>query len=64
MAVKILIKKDIELENNLLINDPYKLIDDPNVDVIVEVMGGTDIAKDIILKSLRAGKSMLQQIKQ
>ena len=41
-------KRDIELENNLLINDPYKLIDDPNVDVIVEVIGGTDIAKDII----------------
>ena len=42
-------KRDVELENNLLINDPYELIDDPNVDVIVEVMGGTDTAKDIIL---------------
>ncbi len=52
-------KRDIELENNLLINDPYKLIDDPNVDVIVEVIGGTDIAKDIILKSLRARKSVV-----
>ena len=52
-------KRDIELENNLLINDPYELINDPNVDVIVEVMGGTDIARDIILKSLKARKSVV-----
>ena len=52
-------KRDIELENNLLINNPYELIDDPNIDVIVEVMGGIDIAKDIILKSLKAKKSVV-----
>ncbi len=52
-------KREIKLENIQLINDPYKLIDDPNVDVIVEVMGGIDIAKDIILKSLKARKSVV-----
>ena len=52
-------KRDIELENNLLINNPFELIDDPNIDVIVEVMGGIDIAKDIILKSLKSGKSVV-----
>ena len=52
-------KRGIELEKKLLVNDPYELIDDPNVDVIVEVMGGTDIAKDIILKSLKARKSVV-----
>ena len=52
-------KRDIELENNLLINNPFELIDDPNIDVIVEVMGGIEIAKDIILKSLKAGKSVV-----
>jgi len=52
-------KRDIELENNLLTNDPYELVKDPNIDVIVEVMGGTDLAKDIILKSLKARKSVV-----
>ncbi len=52
-------KRDIKFENNLLINDPYELIEDPNVDVIVEVMGGTDVSKDIILKSLKARKSVV-----
>ncbi len=52
-------KRDIKLDNNLFINDPYELINDPSIDIIVEVMGGTDIAKDIILKSLMARKSVV-----
>ncbi len=52
-------KRDIDLEKNILIDDPYQLIDDPSVDVIVEVMGGIDMAKDIILKSLKARKSVV-----
>ena len=52
-------KRDIEFEKNLLIDDPYELIKDPNIDVIVEVIGGTDVAKDIILRSLKARKSVV-----
>jgi len=56
IAVKDLNKKrDIELDNNLLTDDPFKLINDPSIDVIVEVMGGLDLAKDIILQSLKLG---------
>ena len=65
IAVKDLNKKrDIELDNNLLTDDPFKLINDPSIDVIVEVMGGVDLAKDIILQSLKLGNLLLQQIKQ
>ena len=52
-------KRDIAIDNNLLVDNPIELIDDPSIDVIVEVMGGIDIAKDIIMKSLRAGKSVV-----
>ena len=52
-------KRDIDFENNLLIDDPIKLINDPSIDVIVEVMGGINLAKEIILKSLKAGKSVV-----
>ena len=52
-------KREIDFENNLLISDPNELINDPNIDVIVEVMGGIDKAKDIIIKSLKAGKSVV-----
>jgi len=60
IAVKDLNKKrEIAIDNNLLVDNPIELIDDPSIDVIVEVMGGIDIAKDIIMKSLRAGKSVV-----
>jgi len=39
--------------------DFSKLINDPSIDVIVEVMGGVDLAKDIILQSLKLGKSVV-----
>ena len=52
-------KREIDIDNNLLVDNPIELIDDPSIDVIVEVMGGIDIAKDIIMKSLRAGKSVV-----
>ncbi len=52
-------KREISPGNNVLVDNPMILIDDPSIDVIVEVMGGVDIAKDIILKSLKAGKSVV-----
>ena len=60
IAVKDLNKKrDIKIDNNLLTDDPFKLISDPSIDVIVEVMGGVDLARDIILQSLKLGKSVV-----
>ena len=52
-------KRDFDFENNLLTDDPNELINDPSIDVIVEVMGGIDIAKDVILNSLKVGKSVV-----
>ncbi len=60
IAVKDLTKKrEFSTEKGLLIDDPDLLINNPSIDVIVEVMGGTDLAKNIILKSLHAGKSVV-----
>jgi len=60
IAVKDLNKKrDIDIDNNSLTDDPFELINDPSINVIVEVMGGVDLAKDIILRSLKSGKSVV-----
>ena len=60
IAVKDINKeREIIIENDLLIDDPNVLINDPSIDVIVEVMGGIDLAKDIIIKSLKNGKSVV-----
>ena len=52
-------KREFSTEKGLLIDNPDSLINNPSIDVIVEVMGGTDLAKEIILKSLDAGKSVV-----
>tara|TARA_B100000073_G_scaffold346079_1_gene356628 strand:- start:540 stop:1856 length:1317 start_codon:yes stop_codon:yes gene_type:complete len=60
IVVKNLTKnRDLPIDKELLTNDFNLLIDDPSIDVIVEVMGGTTLAKEIILKSLQAGKSVV-----
>ena len=60
IAVKDVFKKrDFTFDNNLLVDDIGVIIDDPTIDVIVEVMGGIDTAKDVILKSLKSGKSVV-----
>ena len=47
IAVKDLNKKrSIQLDKNLLIDDPFELINDPSIDVIVEVMGGINLARN------------------
>ncbi len=43
----------------LLVSNPLALVRHPKVDMIVEVMGGCSVARDLILASLRAGKSVV-----
>lgn len=38
---------------------PEDILADPDIDIIVEVMGGTGPAKDFILRALRAGKTVV-----
>ena len=60
IAVKNLSKKRDVIDNKELLTDNINiLIEDPNIDVIVEVMGGINETKDIILKSLNSGKSVV-----
>ncbi len=60
IAVKNLSKnRGFAIDKNLLTNEPLILINDPSIDVIIEVMGGIEYAKEIILKALNAGKSVV-----
>ncbi|MBA4373434.1 MAG: homoserine dehydrogenase [Thermodesulfovibrio sp.] len=55
------IKKDrgIKLKKGVLTTDAHAVIDDPEIDVIVELVGGTTIARDLVLMALRAGKHVV-----
>ena len=49
------IKRDrgIKLAKGVLINNADSLISDPDINIVVELIGGTTIAKDIMLKAIR-----------
>lgn len=39
--------------------DAFELVADPDIDVVIELIGGTGIARDIVLAALDAGKSVV-----
>ena len=60
IAVKNLSKqRDFEHDQNLLTDDIKDLLEDNSIDVIVEVMGGIEETKEIILKAINSKKSIV-----
>ena len=51
--------RGIQLPPGLLISDAMKLIDDPEVDVVVELVGGTTIARKFVSEALKRGKPVV-----
>jgi len=41
------------------VDDPYKIIDDPEINIVVELVGGIDPAKNYILDSIKNGKNIV-----
>jgi homoserine dehydrogenase len=51
--------KGIQLPDGVFINDAHKVVDDPDTDIIIEMIGGEGIAKDLILKAIENGKHVV-----
>ena len=51
--------RGITVGEGVLMTDAIALIDDPNVDVVVELVGGVTFAKDFVLRALRNGKPVV-----
>ena len=43
--------RGVKLPDGVLINDAKKLADEKDIDIVVELVGGTTFAKDIILRA-------------
>ncbi|MNO74062.1 Homoserine dehydrogenase [compost metagenome] len=52
-------KRNIEIESSKLTENPWDVIRDPEIDVIVEVMGGVNETKAYILEALDRGKHIV-----
>lgn len=55
------LKKDrgVKVAKGVLTTDALAVIDDPSVDIIVELIGGTKIAKEFIVRALKLGKPVV-----
>ena len=51
--------RPVVLDESLLTTDPSAVIQDPAVDVVVEVIGGLEPARSLILQAIAAGKSVV-----
>ena len=51
--------RDVPLDPSLFTNDSNSVIESPEVDVVVEVIGGIEPSKELILKALELGKPVV-----
>lgn len=52
-------RKGVNIESSRLTKYPDEVINDPNIDIVVELIGGVDDAKDYILKAITNGKHIV-----
>ncbi|MCL1592893.1 MAG: homoserine dehydrogenase [Actinomycetia bacterium] len=57
-------ERDFAITEGLLTDDPFEVVNDPTVDLVVEVMGGKEPAGDLILAALQAGKPVISANKE
>jgi homoserine dehydrogenase len=51
--------RGLDLPPGVLTTDPAAVVTDPDVDVVVELIGGIEPARDLILDALKAGKPVV-----
>ena len=51
--------RPVAIAEELLCTDPQAVVDDPSVEIVVEVMGGLEPARSLILRAIAAGKPVV-----
>ena len=57
--IDIVTKRAADYDSAILTAGAYTIIDDPEIDVVIELIGGVEPAKEFIEASLRAGKHVV-----
>lgn len=52
-------RRDYAADASIFTTDPLSIANDPAIDVVCELMGGTGVAKEVTLAALRAGKTLV-----
>jgi len=51
--------RDVPLPRDVFTTDPASIVGDPDIDVVLELLGGTEPAKELILASFLSGKPVV-----
>jgi len=51
--------RGIRFDEGVFVSDAFKVVDDPDIDIVIEMIGGEGIAKDLILKAIHNGKPVV-----
>lgn len=51
--------RQVDGVTHLITTDPREIIDDPEIGVVVELVGGRTVAREIVMESIRRGKSVV-----
>ncbi|MDY6905504.1 MAG: homoserine dehydrogenase [Thermodesulfobacteriota bacterium] len=51
--------RGLDLAPGVMTADAAAVVDDPEIDIIVELIGGTTVAKDLVLRAIDNGKSIV-----
>ena len=52
-------EREVELADGVLTNDAASVVDDPTVDLVVEVIGGIEPARELIVQAVKSGKPVV-----
>ena len=59
VAVKNLSTKRDFVSSSILTDNPASVVSDPSIDIVIEVMGGIEPARELILSAIKNGKSII-----
>ncbi len=52
-------ERGVALKKGVLVDDANLILDDPDIDIVIELVGGTGVAKDFVLKAFENGKHVV-----
>jgi homoserine dehydrogenase len=57
-------KRAVQVDRALLTNNPVDVLDDPEIDIVCELIGGVSPAREYVLRALRNGKHVVSANKE
>jgi homoserine dehydrogenase len=42
-----------------VVSDPFAVVNDPSIEIVVEVIGGTTLARDLVMQAIANGKHVV-----